>query len=219
MKKGMRGFLAVAAVGLLLSGCGRSENKGAFSPAQTCVYVSSDGSVSSAQVLKTEGSVDEKDLEKYLEAAVIRFNKENGAAESAENHTGSDKLPVALQSVKVQKGVMTAIFDYASVADLVKFRDTRDQADQSNTVAGVEVKKVPDADSAGWLSGSFVKPNGEGVSADEVKKKTDADAALIEGGGTVMFSGKVLYMSEGLTKKDEYTVSIPDGKKSYVVFE
>lgn len=219
MKKRIRVLLAMAAVGLWLVGCGHSEDKSAFSPAQSCVYVSSDGSVSSAQVLKTEGPLDKKDLEKNLEEAVSRFNKENGAGESAENHPGSDKLPVALQSVTVQKGVITAIFDYASAADLEKFRDTPDQEDQSNTVTAVEVKKVPEADGAGWLSGSFAKPDGGSVSADEVKKNADADVAMIEGGGTVMFSGKVLYMSEGLTKKDEDTVSIPDGKKSYVVFE
>lgn len=219
MKKAIRALLTIAAAGLLLSGCGRSEDKSAFSPAQTCVYVSSDGSVSSAQVLKMDDKVDHKDLEQYLEAAVIMFNKENGGGESAKNRSGSDKLPAALQSVTLQKGVATAIFDYASVEDLAKFRDTREQTDQSNTVTGVEVRKVSDAAGAGWLSGSFLKPDGGRASADEVKKKTGANAACIEGGGIVMFSGKVLFMSEGVSKKDERTVSMPDSTKSYVVFE
>jgi hypothetical protein len=34
-----------------------------------------------------------------------------------------------------------------------------------------------------------------------------------------MFSGKVLYMTEGIEKKDEYTVTVPEGENALVVFK
>ena len=98
-------LLAAAAVaGMLLTGCGASQ-KSTFSPSVSCVYVAQDGSVSSALVKEYEGdTVNSKDLQQYLEAAVIRFNQENGAQGLAENKMGADKLPASLQSVTADKG-------------------------------------------------------------------------------------------------------------------
>lgn len=219
MKKSVLLFVAAAA-GMLLTGCA-SQQKSAFSPSVSCVYVTQDGSVSSALVREYEGdAVDSRDLQQYLEAAVIRFNEENGAQGLAENKMGADKLPAALQSVTADKGVLKAIFEYASLEDLVKFRQTDDNEDKSNTVTALEVKKTADADTAGWLADeSFIKADGGEAAADEVKSDAEASVAMIAGGGNVMFSGKVLYMTEGTEKKDEYTVTVPEGEKALVVFK
>ncbi|MEG2122526.1 MAG: hypothetical protein RRZ63_01680 [Clostridium sp.] len=191
MKKVRRILLAAAVLSVLLSGCASQKNA-AFTPAKSCVYVAQDGSVSSALVKKYEGeAVDEKDLKQYLEAAVIRYNKENGGQEKTENSSdASQKLPVALQSAAAKKGVLTAIFNYASVEDLVKFRQTIDNEDMSNTITAIEVKK--DAENY------------------EVS---------IEGGGTVMFPGKIISVTDGAVKEDEYTVTLPNDGKSSVVFK
>ena len=45
-------ILAAAAAGALLTGC--SGGKSAFSPEQSCVYVSGDGTLRSALVLESE---------------------------------------------------------------------------------------------------------------------------------------------------------------------
>ena len=214
MKKSGLLLAAAAVAGMLLTGCGASQ-KSTFSPSVSCVYVAQDGSVSSALVKEYEGdTVNSKDLQQYLEAAVIRFNQENGA----QGLGGADKLPASLQSVTADKGVMKAVFDYASLEDLIKFRQTEDNEDTSNTVTALEVSKVADADAAGWLAeGQFVKADGSPASAEEIK--SDAAAARISGGGNIMFSGKVLYMTEGIEKKDEYTVTVPEGENALVVFK
>lgn len=221
MRKARLALLAVSLTGILLSGCA-SQATSRFTPADSCVYVAQDGSVSSALVKSYEGqTVEEKDLRQYLEAAVIRYNKENGGQESAQNQTGgTTRLPAAIQSLTVSDGVMKVIFDYASVEDLAKFRQTNDNADVSNTVTAVEVKKTTDADSAGWLSGGkFVKADGAEATPEELKADADALVASVEGGGAIMFSGKVLFMSDGLEKKDDYTVVAPDDQKSFVIFK
>ena len=85
MKKSGLLLAAAAVAGMLLTGCGASQ-KSTFSPSVSCVYVAQDGSVSSALVKEYEGdTVNSKDLQQYLEAAVIRFNQENGAQGMAEN--------------------------------------------------------------------------------------------------------------------------------------
>ena len=219
MKKSGLLLAAAAVAGMLLTGCGASQ-KSTFSPSVSCVYVAQDGSVSSALVKEYEGdTVNSKDLQQYLEAAVIRFNQENGAQGMAENKMGADKLPASLQSVTADKGVMKAVFDYASLEDLIKFRQTEDNEDTSNTVTALEVSKVADA-AAGWLAeGQFVKGDGCPASAEEIKSDAAASAARISGGGNIMFSGKVLYMTEGIEKKDEYTVTVPEGENALVVFK
>ena len=220
MKKSGLLLAAAAVAGMLLTGCGASQ-KSTFSPSVSCVYVAQDGSVSSALVKEYEGdTVNSKDLQQYLEAAVIRFNQENGAQGLAENKMGADKLPASLQSVTADKGVMKAVFDYASLEDLIKFRQTEDNEDTSNTVTELEVSKVADADAAGWLAeGQIVKADGSPASAEEIKSDAAASAARISGGGNIMFSGKVLYMTEGIEKKDEYTVTVPEGENALVVFK
>lgn len=220
MKKGRQLLLAAALTGVLLSGCANSGS-GKFTPAANCVYVAKDGSVSSALV-KEYGNeeVEEKDLKQYLEAAVIRYNKENGGAEAASNKSGDSRLPAAIQSVNVKNGVMTAIFDYASVEDLAKFRQTNDNADDSNTITAIEVKKVADADAAGWLTEKkLLSPDGADADANAAKADAENMAISIEGGGTVRLDGKVLFMSEGVERQDEYTVTVPEDGKSVVVFK
>lgn len=220
MKKTRSLFLAAVVLGTVLTGC--ASQKSTFSPSENCVYISQDGSVYSALVKEYEGeAVDGKDLKQYLEASVIRYNKENGRGETAENKAGATaKLPAALVDVSAKDGVMKAIFEYNSAEDLAKFRQTNDNADDSSTVTAVEVKKASDAGAAEWFNKEvFVTPDGSKVSKEELTKDGESSAAAIEGGGTVMFSGKVLYMTEGTEKKDEYTVTVPKDGKAVVVFK
>lgn len=204
-----------------LAGCA-GMGSSTFSPSKSCVYVERDGSVSSALVTQYgEVEVDEKDLRQYLEAALIRYNKDN-AGQTAEGSTAVNdkKQPVEVKSVSAKNGVMKATFNYATTADLVKFRQTNDNADDSNTFTSIEVKKITDADTAGWLAeADFLKADGSKAAPEEVKKDGEALAVSIEGGGTVMFPGKILFMTDGAVKEDEYTVTIPDNGKSCVVFK
>lgn len=212
-------LLLAAAVGVLLSGC--SGQKAAFSPSESCVYVAEDGSLSSALVEDTGGAdVDEKDLKQYLEAAVIRFNQERGAKAEAENGSGTDRLPAALQSVTKDGDTLRVIFEYASLEDLVAFRQTEDNEDSSNSITSLEVLPVTEAAAAGWFDGTaIVKADKSAASADDVAKEQEGTAAVIEGGGTVMFSGEIVYMSEGTEAKDAYTAAVPADGRALVVFK
>ena len=218
----MRGFGRLLAgallTGALLTGC---SGRGGFNPSVSCVYVARDGAVSSALVKEYAGEdVDEKDLRQFLEAAVIRFNQLNGAEALAVNKGGGQKLPAALQSVKAEDGTMKAVFDFATARDLIAFGGTDENEDTSNTLTALEVKKVPDAAEAGWLTAAaFVKEDKSAVPAEEIAESEKGMVVSVEGGATLVCSGEILYMTEGVEKKDAHTAAVPDGGKAFIVFK
>ena len=215
MKKS-RLLLAALAAGAMIAGCGSKES--AFTPETSCIYISEDGELSSALVEPWEGDVDTADLTRYLEDVLIRFNQESGAEGAAKNKQGADRLPAALNSVTKDESAVRVVFDYASVEDLIRFRQTEDNEDESNTVTALEVKPVSDATE--WLlAGDYAKADGTAAALEELKKETKGKAVRIEGGGTFRFAGKVLYLALDAEKTNEYTVTVPDGGRAYVVFQ
>lgn len=217
MKKLGLFLAAAAAAGAMLIGCGSQESS--FSPSATCVYIAEDGGISSALVEAYEGEVDTEDLKKYLQAAVIDFNQENGAEGKSENRPGTDeRLPVALANLEKTEDAVKVVFDYATAQDLIRFRQTEDNEDNSNTITALSVK--PAADATDWfLAEDFTKADGSAASLEEIKKESDSMAVYIEGGGTIQFAGKVSFLALDAKVKDEYTVTVPDGGKAYVVFK
>ena len=209
-------LLAALAAGVMMTGC--SSGKAAFTPDTSCIYIAEDGQLSSALVESYEGDVDTEDLKKYLEDAVIRFNQESGAGNAAENKKGAERLPAALNSVTKDAGAVRVIFDYASAEDLIRFCQTEDNEDDSNTVTALEVKPVSEA-TEWFLSADYTTADGKAAALEEIKKESKGKAVYIEGGGTFRFAGKVLYLALDAEKKNEYTVTVPDGGKAYVVFQ
>lgn len=220
MKKSGLLLAAAAALGVMLVGC--ASQKTAFTPSVSCIYIAEDGSLSSAWVEDwveaQEGEVDTEDLKQYLEAAVIQFNQENGAEGQAENKPGADRLPAAVQSVSKNDSSVWAVLDFASAEDLIRFRESGDNADTSNTLTALSVKTAGDA-TEWFLSEDFTKTDGSAATLEEVKGEPDSKVACIEGGGTFRFAGQVLFLSLDAEVKDEYTVTVPDGGKAYVVFK
>ncbi len=115
---------------------------------------------------------------------------------------------------------MKAVFDFATARDLIAFGGTDENEDTSNTLTALEVKKVPDAAEAGWLTAAaFVKEDKSAVSAEEIAESEKGMVVSVEGGATLVCSGEILYMTEGVEKKDAHTASVPDGGKAFIVFK
>ena len=223
----MRGsgrFPAAMAAGICLCACSLcacgSKEEAAFSPAESCIYVEKDGALSSALVVPLQGQkVEEADLREYLEAAVARFNEAQGAQALSENPEEGERLPAALQSLSLDGEKATVIFEYASLEDLNAFRQTEDNDDQSSSVTALEVADAASAAGEGWLDGTALKDaDGQAVSAEEAGV-SEHTAALIEGGGTVMFSGQIIGASEEAEFVDTQTVRVPEDGRTVVIFK
>lgn len=210
MKKA-RLMFAAAGAAFLLAGCA-GNSKEAFSPDRSCVYVTGEGTLKSALVLETEESADSGELEQFLEEAVLRYNEKNGGAEQ-------ENPPVALDACSAEDGVLTAVFSYRSAEDLISFRQSEENEDDSNTFASIEVKSASEAGEAGWLAGDLASPDGKTVSGLSAAKEPGAAVVRVEGGGTLVTEGDVLFASQGAVFKDKTCAELPDGQTSVVVFE
>lgn len=216
MKKAGFFLMAAAIAGGMLIGCGAKQT--VFSPTDTCVYVAEDGRILSALVEPYEGTIENEDLKKYLQAAVISYNEANGAEGKAENNPASkERLPVALVNLEKTDTVIKAVFEYASVEDLLQFRQTDANEDNSNTLTALTVK--PAAEATDWFLAQDFTQAGSSISLEELKADAEGMAVYIEGGGTIQFAGKVCYTALDAEQKDEYTIIVPDGGKAYVVFK
>lgn len=202
-------ILAAAAAGALLTGC--SGGKSAFSPEQSCVYVSGDGTLRSALVLESEEDFEESELKEFLEGAVSRFNEKSGG--------DGEEGPVTLASCTADQGVMTAVFEYRDADALVSFRQSDENEDNSNTFSNIEVKSAAEAGTAGWLSGEFIKADGSQASGLDAAKEKHAAAVSVQGGGVLETEGELLYVSSGAQILDSTSVKLPDGETSVVVFK
>lgn len=211
MKKA-RLMLAAAAAGLLLAGCS-GGGKSSFSPDRSSVYVTDDGELKSALVLETDKKAGKEELKQFLEEAVNRFNEKNGSGEDDEN------VPVALDSCTVENGRMTAVFDYRSAEDLIAFRQSDENEDNSNTFTSIEVKSASEAGTCGWFSEDLVKPDGSEVSGLDAAKTQKALAVSVQGGGILETEGAVICMSRGVETLSDTAVSVPEGQTTVIVFE
>lgn len=202
-------IFAAAAAGVLLTGC--SSRRSAFSPDQSCVYVSGDGTVKSALVLPSEESFEEGELREFLEGAVSRFNEKNGG--------GEDGGPVKLESCSAEKGVITAVFEYESADALVSFRQSDENEDSSNTFSNIQVMSAAEAGTAGWFSGELVKADGSQASGLDAAREKKAAAVSVQGGGILETEGEILYAGTGVEILDSTSARLPDGETSVVVFK
>lgn len=219
MKKRNAAWIAVA-FGLMLAGCGQQGKAGTWNADTNSIYVDHAMGIKSAMVYTSEQDNDmynQDELKAYAEAAVIDYNTENGAAALAQNSEGSEKLPVALKSCKLEGKKGTLVFDYADGAHLVAFSE--ESGDNTHTVTDFSVMKVSDALVAGQLmDGTFVNKDGAAVSSDEVIKQSDCYAIAVEGAAKIQTEGVILYVTEGVTKTDSYTAVTPEGKH-YIIFQ
>lgn len=211
-------FLMIAVIaGTWLAGCG--EKQTVFSPTDPCIYVAEDGGLFSALVESYEGTIELGEVKEYLEEIISSYNEEHGAGKRAEPKSGTEnRLPVALAKLEKTDQVIKAVFEYASIEDLIQFRQTEENEDDSNSISKMQRKPV--AEATDWfLAENFTKADGTRASLEELKKASEGTAVYLEGGGTIRFAGTVLFLALDAEKKDEYTVTVPDGGKAYVVFK
>lgn len=203
--KNMKIVLEVLAAGTLLYGC-KSSDTSTFQPAQSSIFVARDGGISSALVEKYDKDYySESELKAEIEKAVAEYNAEKGADLTS------------LKSCTMKDGKASAVFTYVSGDAMVDFAETT--GDHSMALTSFSTSTVTDLVNQGTISdAAIVDINGKAVSADTLGKETSLHAITMDGSGTVQTQGKIVYMSEGCTLKDSFTVVVPEGNH-YIVFK
>lgn len=225
MKKISRVMLTVAVVMAMFvaSGCARSGGGAEFDPAQSSIFIKKDGSVLSASVGHSEQNYySEEELKGFMETELAEFNASQGKEGAAYNQEGAEKLPAAIVSCKVEgadgQKVVKAILEYSSPEMLLALAgENRDGDIKLNSLA---TDSVENRLAAGELVGSsFVDDKGKAVDAGKITSQSKLRVVSAQGPALIQTEGKVLYMSEGCTLADDYTVQTPEEGSSFIIFK
>ena len=172
-----------------ISGCGgRSAGREGFAPTENSVYISGDGTVSSA-------FVESYDKDYYTEESLKSFLEETIADQYQD-------VSVTLKECSVENGVMKAVFDYGSPADLVDF--LADQKSEDLDITGLEIRTVEEGLTDGTVSdGVFVNASdGEPADFQALARQSHGYLLTLEGTAAVQAAGEILYVSDGVEVTD-----------------
>lgn len=219
MKCGKRLIAGVFAAVLSLGLTACSSVK--FEPTETSIFIQKDRKVVSAEIESFDNSAyadspryKEDELKAFVEDAVITYNSENGGAAKAYVEEKGEELPVAVESLTVADNTATLLLDFASADDYLLFNGTADAAPVKDLIIGT----VQDGVNSGLDFSSMVNADGTDADLDKLTSSSKYSLVSVTGSTVMKVEGKVVYMSAGVTLKDEHTVVTTDDT-SYIIFK
>ena len=212
MKKGQTAA-AIFLLALALNGCSGGTGKTAFAPTETSLYVTREGTVTSADVESYENdyySADE--LKAYAEEMLAEFT-------SGDQTGSSDKASVTECTVK--DGTAKLLITFPDAEEYLRFAAEYPDEESGIQIEDLDVATVEDGVEKGYIVGStFYKAGDENteVSAVDITKQKKLYVACVKGSAKIQTDGQVQYVSEDVTLNGN-TVETPAGKTSYIIFK
>ena len=124
---------------------------------------------------------------------------------------------MALKSCTLEGQTGTLVFTYGTPEDFAQF--AQEYGDNTHSVTSLSVGPMTGiASQAGFGEARFLTAAGKEADAAEVTKQQEDGTIAIEGAATVYTEGKIKYVTDGCTVRDEHCVSTPEGT-SYIVFQ
>ena len=206
MKKGQTAA-AILLLSLALSGCSGGTGKTAFAPTETSLYVTKEGTVTSADVETYENdyySADE--LKAYAEEMLTAF--ESG------NQSGDSDKKAEITECTVKDGTAKLLITFP---DAEEYPDT----ESGIQIESLDVVSMADGVEKGYIIGSTFYKAGDGnteVSAVDITKQKKLYVACVKGSAKIQTDGAVQYVSEGVTLNGD-VAETPAGETSYIIFK
>ena len=186
----MAAVLAAAALAAL-TGCSRAGGNGPGVLTQNALLVDKDGNVSWNSVETYEGdNYSQDEMNAAAKAAVEAYNTSLGKTGS-ENEKGKERLLAFAQEIG----------DYNVPFTLL---ETGRAADSREALSSGEA--------------AFEDTSGKEASFDKALSGENSILVKTEGSGLVRGEGKILYVTDGCSLRDAYTVQTAQDKASYIVF-
>ncbi|MBQ7795901.1 MAG: hypothetical protein IJ374_05000 [Lachnospiraceae bacterium] len=194
----------------VLTGCS-GDDAPAFAPTESSLYITSEGTVTSATVEsydKAYYSADE--LKASVEEVLSVFN---GDAETA---------LATVKECTMADGTAKLLIDFNSTDSYMDFMDQYPDEESAIQLTELDVTTVSDGISKGYLVGEnfyhLAKETKE-VSADEVMKQSKLYVAAVEGPALIQTDGTIVYISTDIQVTSTNMVQTPDEGMSYIVFK
>lgn len=205
---------------VLLTGCSDQSASVAFAPAETSLYITGEGTVTSAAVETYENdyySADE--LKAYAEKILTAFNGPNGAR-SADGE--APETAAAVKECTMEDGTAKLLIDFKDADSYLEFMEQYPDEESSVQIRTLDITTVSDGVAKGYITGAaFTKLSGKEKQAgsDEVMKQSKLNVAAVEGPALIQTDGKIQYISSGVTVEGDNLVRTPDEGVSYIVFK
>ena len=212
MKKGQTAA-AILLLSLALNGCGGGNGTTAFAPTETSLYVTKEGTVTSADVETYENdyySADE--LKAYAEEML-------GVFESG-NQSGSSEKKAEIAECTVKDGTAKLLITFPDAEEYLRFSEEYPDTESGIRIESLDVVSVPDGVEKGYIVGStFYKAGDENteVSAVDITKQKKLYVVCVKGSAKIQTDGQVRYVSEGVTLNGSMAET-PEGETSYIIF-
>lgn len=201
MRKGAAVFLTAAGLAAA-AGCGQIAGGNEFAPVGNSIYISREGTVSSA-------FVEPCDQEYYTQEGLKAYLEKTMEEQYPD-------MAVTLRECAVENGTMKAVFDYGTPGDLVAFLE--DQKSEDLDVTGLKVENLEDGVAEGSISGNGLINVSDGKTVDfGTLAGTEGTLVTVEGTASLQTEGKILYVSEGVEVTDQGAVT--SGGSSYIIFK
>ena len=213
MKKGQTAA-AILLLALALNGCSSGTGKTAFAPTETSLYVTKEGTVTSADVESYENdyySADE--LKAYAEEMLAEF-------EHADQAGSSDKK-AEITECTVKDGTAKLLITFPDAEEYLRFAAEYPDEESGIQVEKLDVATVEAGVEKGYIVGStFYKAGDEKteVSAVDITKQKKLYVVCVEGSAKIQTDGAVQYVSDGVTLNGN-TAETPEGETSYIIFK
>ena len=204
----------LAAMLAALTGCSGSGKSEAFAPTQSSLYITSEGTVTSAVIETYEND--------YYSADELRASVEEilGAFNASEGGTGEEGEPAAIQECTMADGVAKLLIEFQDADTYLRFMEQYPDEESAIQVMDLDVTTVADGITKGYLVGrKFTTSDSKEAAADEVMKKSRLYVAAVEGTALIQIDRAVQYISEGVSMEGTNLVQTPADEVSYIVFK
>ena len=186
MKKGQTAA-AILLLSLALNGCGGGNGTTAFAPTESSLYVTKEGTVTSADVESYENdyySADE--LKAYAEEML-------GVFESG-NQSGSSEKKAEIAECTVKDGTAKLLITFPDAEEYLRFAEEYPDTESGIRIESLDVVSVPDGVEKGYIVGStFYKAGDENteVSAVDITKQKKLYVVCVKGSAKIQTDGQV----------------------------
>ena len=202
-------ILLMAAMSAVLAGCSGNAAP-AFAPAQSSLYITSEGVVTSATIEKYEAdyySADE--LKASVEEVLSAFGGEGAAPASVKECTMAD-------------GTAKLLIEFKSPDSYLDFMKEYPDTESEIQISELDVTTVSDGIAKGYLVGErfyHLAKDKKEVAADEVMKQSKLYVAAVEGPALIQTDGTIVYISNNVELAGNNLVQTPAEEMSYIVFK
>lgn len=203
-------ILIMAAAMIVLSGCAGSSAP-AFEPTQSSLYLTSEGTVTSATVETYEAD--------YYRAEELRTFVEELLTEWGGSE---DQAKASVNECTFAEGTAKLLIDFKNPDAYLDFLKEFPDEESSIQVKNLSVTTVSDGIAKGYLVGDsfyYLEKDKKEVTADEVMKQSKLNVAAVEGPALIQTDGAIVYISTDVEVKGTNLVQTPAEGMSYIVFK